>query len=377
MIYLDNAATTKPEEDVVSCYAKESAAHFGNANSPHRLGQEAAKALRKAREEILSALRLSATHNLIFTSGATEANNLALKGVAFQYQNRGKKILSNLGEHSSVKAPLNQLKEAFGFDVKMLPISEEGKLLPSVLESELDKQTILVSVMAANNEVGSINDIPALAKLVHSYPKAFFHVDATQAIGKIVLPYSEVDLLTFSGHKFGGLKGTGCLIYRKTIKFLSLASGGSQEEGFRAGTVDVAGAISLALALQKALARQKEGFENAKALQQKLLSGLLKTGEVRINSPKDAMPHIVNFSLLHKKASVVVEALSERGIYVSSHAACDEKLNHGSPVLLAMGAKEEDAKNAIRVSFSYQSREEDVDGFLAAFRAILQEVKDR
>ncbi|MBO4541277.1 MAG: cysteine desulfurase [Bacilli bacterium] len=377
MVYLDNAATTKPEDEVVSCYSKAASSFFGNANSPHRAGQEAAKALRKAEEEILSALGVSATHDLIFTSGATEANNLALKGVAFQYQNRGRRILSNLGEHSSVKAPLAQLKDSFGFDVQMLPIDSEGKLLPSVLEEAMDKNTILVSAMAVNNELGSINDVPSLANIVHRFPKAFLHVDATQSIGKIDLPYSYIDLFSFSGHKFGGLKGSGVLVYRKSIRFLPILSGGSQQNGFRSGTLDVADAMSLSLALRKAIAHQKEGWEKAQALSERLLQGLLATGECRINSPKDRLPYLVNFSLLHKKASVVVEALSARGIYVSSHAACDEKLNNGSPVLLAMGIESELAKNAIRVSFSYESSEEDVDSFLSAFQEILQEVRDR
>ncbi len=377
MIYLDNAATTRPDPDVLELFSKESFETFGNANSPHRAGQDAAKELRKAKEEILSLLGVSSTHRVLFCSGATEANNLALKGVAFQYQSRGKKIVSDNGEHASVKSPLKQLKEGFGFDVATLPIDENGVLTPSRLLEAMDSNTILVSAMAVNNEVGSVNDIAGLAKVVHSFPKAYFHVDATQAIGKGKFPWKDVDLISFSGHKFGGLKGTGCLVLKKTIKLFPNNAGGTQEDGFRAGTVNVAGALSIALALKKALKDQAANLEKAKALNARLREGLGKNPEIRINSPLDASPYLVNFSLLHKKASVVVEALSEAGIYVSSHAACDEKADVGSPVLAAMGLEEGLAKNAIRVSFSHASDEGEIDAFLAKLNQILLEVRDR
>ena len=378
MIYLDNAATTKPYPEVLDLFVQDNESLFANSNSPHRAGQDAAKALRKAKEEILSLLGLSSSaYSVLLCSGATEANNLALKGVAFQYASRGRKIISDLGEHSSVKSPLKQLKETFGYDVTMLPIKEDGKVDPKSLEEAIDKQTILVSIMGVNNEVGSINDIASLAKIVHSYPKAFLHVDATQAIGKVDLPYDQADLISFSAHKFGGLKGNGCLICKKTMKLFPQNAGGSQEDGLRSGTVDVPGALGMALALKKTVQSQKEHLEKAKALKEHLIQGLKKTNEVVFNSPEDAIPTLLNFSLLHKKASVVVEALSEKGIYVSSHSACDEKLDHGSPVLLAMGKKEELAKNAIRISFSSRTTIEEIDGFLAAFIAIIQEVRDR
>ena len=377
MIYLDNAASSKPTRLALDSYAKLAELSFANASSPHKAGREANRYLEEARKRILKALRLEKTHSILFTSGATEGNNLALKGVAFQYASRGKKIVSCLAEHSSVKNALKELQDQFGFEVVYLPVNSEGKVDPEELKKAKDSQTILVSLMAVNNEIGSINDVKTLASIVHQYPKAYFHVDATQAIGKEDFEYSCADLLTFSGHKFGGLKGNGALCYKKTIKFLPLASGGDQEYGYRSGTVDMPGAYAMSLALEEALKELPAHKAKAKELMGALEKGLKENPLLAINSPKDHTPFLVNFSLLKHKASVILEALSEKEIYVSSHSACDEKKVAPSETLLCMGYEEGRADNAIRVSFSPSNTVEEVETFLQTLSQILTEVKTR
>ena len=200
MIYFDAAATTKPSASVLSRFEEISTRYLGNPSSSHALGREAMRLVDDARKEMLSAFGLSKTHQAIFLSGASEANNLAIKGIAFQYQNRGKKILVSDVEHPSVIAPAQQLSDRFGFELVRLKTDEWGRVSPKTLEEAIDDKTILVSIMGVNNETGAVNDLGALANIVHRYPKCYFHSDLTQAIGKIDVPYSSLDLFSFSGH---------------------------------------------------------------------------------------------------------------------------------------------------------------------------------
>ncbi|MBP5091672.1 MAG: cysteine desulfurase [Bacilli bacterium] len=377
MIYLDNAATSKPCALALKAYLEASELYFANSASPHKAGREANRLLENSRSKILKAVRLEKTHKCLFLSGATEANNLALKGIAFQYQRRGKTIITDTGEHSSVKNACKELEDNFGFNIIRLPLNGEGKVDPAELEKAMSNDVILVSILAVNNETGSINDIKKLSEITHKYPKAYFHVDATQAIGKEDIDYTSADLVSFSGHKFGALKGTGALLYKKTIKFMPLASGGEQEDGFRAGTVDVPGMYSLALTFEDAYRTYAEHHRHVEILMQELETGIARNDELSINSPKGHTPYILNATLKRKKASVVVEALSQKGIYISTHSACDISSNQGSPVLLAMGKSQEDAENALRISLSYENTMEDIRAFLKELNAILLEIKDR
>lgn len=375
MIYFDNAATSKPSEVALKEFERVSACAYGNANSTHAFGYLANRELEKARASVLQDLHIAGTHKLLFLSGASEANNLALKGVAFRYQNRGKRIISFAGEHPSVLSALEQLRDSFGFDVVILPLTKEGKADLKALEEALDKNTILVSAMAANNETGAINDVVSISNMLKAFPKAYLHVDATQAVGKLPFSYGAADLITFSAHKFGGLKGNGGLAYRKNISFLPLVSGGEQESGIRGGTVDVAGASAMAAALHDATNKMKEHIEKMTILRDYLKKSLQKYDEIVPNSPEDASPYIYNFSFLRHKASVVVEALSERDIYVSSVSACSSHGEPASKVLLAMGVPLRQAQNPIRVSMSVDDDEKTIDAFVEALGKILEEVR--
>ncbi len=376
MIYFDNAATTKPYKDVLAAFLNENEECFANPSSRHAYGREANKKLENARNSILKDLDIETSHRVVFTSGASESNNLAIKGVSKNYSGRGKRIITSKVEHPSVLEVFKTLEKE-GFEVIYLPVNQEGVVEPKTLEEVINKETILVSIMATNNETGSNNDVAALASIVHRFPKAFFHVDVTQAIGKRKLPWKDVDLFSFSGHKIHGLKGTGALILKKNITLSRQIDGGDQEYFFRAGTDNVPGDLSLALALHKTLASLEQNIESVSEISTYLREEFKKNEEIIINSPLDSSPFILNISLTKKKASVISEALSHEGIYVSSVSACNSKGEPISYVLEAMGADKGRAMNSIRLSFSYENTLEEAISFLKTFNDILERTIDR
>lgn len=373
IIYFDNAATTVANSEVLETYVKAKTSYFANPSSIHSLGQQANRLLDKAREQIIDLLK-TPNHEVIFTSGATESINLAIKGYALKYQNRGKHIISTNVEHPAVKESLEQLKEQFGFEITYLKVNEKGELSLKDLESSIRKDTILVSVMAVNNETGVIFPIKEIASIVHKHPTVIFHSDVTQAIGKIDLPYQDIDLFSFSGHKIHGLNSSGALIKNKRIELLPVTSGGGQENGFRSGTSDVALDASLAKALRLAISSLKENYQKVALLQGKLMKYLLNNPSLyHINSSDN--PYIVNFSTLTKKASVVVEALSNEGIMVSSTSACHAHKEPISEVVLAMSDNLSLAKNTIRISFDASNTLEEVDVLINKLANIIGEIK--
>lgn len=376
MIYFDNAATTRPSLAVLECFEKENEQCFANPSSRHAYGREAYRKLENARLSILKSLSLSNDYRVLFTSGASESNNLAIKGIAKEYLRRGKRIITTQVEHPSVLEAFRSLEKE-GFEVIYLPTKEDGTVDPETLKENMNKETILVSIMATNNETGSNNDILALSKIVHTFPKAFFHVDVTQAIGKRDLPYSSIDLFSFSGHKIHGLKGTGALILKKNITLLRQIDGGDQEYFFRAGTDNLPGDEALAVALEEATKNLQDNIAHAKEISSFLREGLEKNDEILMNSPLEGSPFILNFSLKRKKASVVTEALSHEGIYVSSVSACNSKGEPISYVLEAMGFSKERAMNSIRLSFSRENTLEEAKTFLNTLQNILERTINR
>ena len=372
-VYLDNAATTLVDPQVLETYNKVKTLYFANPSSIHIPGQEASRMLEKAREQILSLLEVK-DKELIFTSGATEANNLAIKGYCLKHQNRGKHIIVSNIEHPSVLECAKQLEENFGFDVTYLPVNSQGVVEVKELEKALRKDTILVSIMAVNNEIGTVNPIHEIHNLLSKHPLVFFHVDVTQGIGKIDLPYQDMDMFSFSGHKIHGLNSSGALVKNKKIELLPLLSGGGQEDGFRSGTNDLALACSLAKALRLEIEKKDENYKKITAISAYLNEYLKEhKDEFEINSGDN--PYITNFSTKHKKASVVVEALSSRGIYVSSTSACRAKEEPISYVVLALGKGESVAHNTIRVSLSYDNTLDDIKIFINELEKIIKEIK--
>ena len=374
IIYLDNAATSKVYPEVLESYNQITLKYFANPSSIHKLGQESNRLLEKSREQILSLLNLT-HHEVIFTSGATEANNLAIKGYALANRSRGNHLITTAVEHPSV---LNTFKalEKYGYEVTILPVNKNGAIEVNSLKAAIKDNTILVSIMSVNNETGAINPIKEVGELLKNYPKIAFHVDMTQAIGKIDIPLENIDMFSFSGHKIHALLGSGALIKEKKIILEPIAHGGGQESNNRSGTNTLALSATLAKALRISLKEQKENYNKVSNLRDYLISYLKDNPDLYcLNSLEKDNPYIVNFSLLNHKASVVVEALSNKGIMVSSLSACHSKNEDYSYVVLAMNNDMKLAHNTIRVSFSYENTVDDVNALIRGLKQIMKEIK--
>ena len=374
IIYLDNAATSKVHPEVLDSYNQITLKYFANPSSIHFLGQESHRLLEKSREQILNLFKLT-HHEVIFTSGATEANNLAIKGYAFANKGRGNHIITSATEHPSVLNTVKQL-ENYGFEVTILPVNKQGVVEVNSLKEAIKDKTILVSIMSVNNETGAINPIKEIGELLKNYPKIAFHVDMTQAIGKVDIPLENIDMFSFAGHKIHGLLGSGALIKEKKIILEPLNSGGGQENNLRSGTNTVALSASLAKALRLAIKGQQENYQKVSNLRDYLLSYLKDNPDIYIiNSYSLDNPYILNFSLINHKASVVVEALSNKGIMVSSLSACHSKYEDYSYVVHAMNQDMKLAHNTIRVSFSYENSVDDVNSLIRGLKQIMKEIK--
>ncbi|WP_163581633.1 cysteine desulfurase family protein [Gracilibacillus saliphilus] len=377
MIYLDNSATTKPNPQVLDSFTKASTGYFGNASSIHGIGMDAERLLRKSREQASSLLEVN-PNEIIFTSGGTEGNNLAIKGIALEHQNRGKHIITSSIEHPSVIETCQGL-EALGFEVTYLDVDESGLVDIDNLKKKMREDTILVSIMHVNNEIGTIQPIKEIGEIVQSYPKAFFHVDHVQGYGKVPINIqaSHVDLCTISGHKIHGLKGTGVLYVKQTVKLFSLAHGGGQERRIRSGTENVAGIVSLVKAMRLAKEKQSELSKKLTTLKHALMEQLQTLDRVVINTPKIASaPHIVNFSVRGLKPEVVIHALEEFDIFISTKSACSSKSADESAVLIACGKDRDIAISGLRISMSYETTKDEIDYFFQKLTEVIKKLSE-
>ncbi|MCS3482560.1 cysteine desulfurase family protein [Bacillus sp. JUb11] len=355
MIYLDNSATTKPYPEVLQVHQQVSERFFGNPSSLHQLGIDASRLLSETRKQILHYTGFT-QYEIIFTSGATEANNIAIKGAALAKMNRGRHIVTTAIEHPSVIESFEQLKTLFGFDISYIQVNEHGRADMTHLKEVLRPDTVLVSLMHVNNETGAIQPIEEAASIIRKYAKeAIFHVDGVQGIGKVPLPKGmDIDLLTMSGHKIHGLKGTGALFLKREIVLAPFITGGEQELGLRSGTENPAGAVSLAKAIKQSFEYLNKHHDEMIALKTELEQQLGKIEGVVINTPlTHSAPHIVNFSVPGIQIEVLLHMLEKEGIYVSTTSACSAKKKEPSRVLLAMGKSEEAAKSSMRISLTY------------------------
>lgn len=357
MIYFDNSATTKPYKEVLDSFVKVSSEYFGNPSSLHGMGIQAEKLLTQARAQVANLLAVKPSE-IYFTSGGTESNNLAIKGTALVHKTKGKHLIFSSIEHPSVRGAMEQLKK-LGFTITYLPTDQDGRVNVEDIIASIQKDTILISVMHVNNEVGTIQPIKEIGSLLKQrYPTILFHVDAVQAIGKVPINLAEngIDLCSFSAHKFHGLKGTGALFIREGVRLDSLLSGGNQESQIRSGTENVAGAVAMAKALRMTMAKSEIGIEDMKKVKSLLITELTKIDELTINTPiENSAPHILNFSIKGIKAEVLIHALEEQGIYLSTTSACSSKKQLPSQTLLAMGVPEDLADSAFRISLSYDN----------------------
>lgn len=376
MIYFDNSASTKPYKEIIDSFVTVSSEYFGNPSSLHSIGGQAEKLLSQAREQVAKQLAVKPSE-IYFTSGGTEGNNLAIKGAAAINGKRGRHLITTAIEHASVRAAMEQLRQE-GFNVTYLPVDEQGRVRVADLERAIRKDTILISIMQVNNEVGTTQPIEEIGKMLKKYPTVLFHVDAVQAIGKVPFSISEsrIDFCTISGHKFHGLKGTGALFIREGARLAPLFSGGGQERKMRSGTENVAGAVALAKALRITMVKSSSGIERMKKIQSKLRTGLNEIEGIKINSPiEHTAPHILNFSLLGMKSEVFIHALEEQGVFVSTTSACSSKRKSPSKTLLEMGVPESLAESAVRISLSFDNTEAEAKAALEAFEKTANQLR--
>ncbi|WHX39626.1 cysteine desulfurase family protein [Mesobacillus sp. AQ2] len=373
MIYLDNSATTKPYKQVLDSFIKVSEDFYGNPSSLHKIGGQAEKLLQQARSQVARLLRVKETE-ILFTSGGTESNNLAIKGIAMAHRERGRHIITTSIEHASVQNAMVQL-ESLGYEITYVKPDSTGFVSADSIQKELREDTILVSVMHVNNEVGTIQPIEEIGIVLKKYPKAFFHVDFVQGIGKVPLDlyHSGVHLATISGHKFHGLKGTGALFMKEGVRLSPLLSGGNQEWKQRSGTENVAGMVAMAKALRMTLELRAEKLDQMKSAMEILRNGISHIKEITIHTPEEkSAPHILNFSISGLKAETFVHALEEKDIYVSTTSACSSKKKAASKTLLEMGIPVAEAESAIRISLTYSNTAEEAE---IAAKAIAGTVK--
>lgn len=369
MIYFDNAATTKIYDDALTSYVQVSQKFFGNPSSLHQLGVDAFQVLTKARAQVASLLSVQ-PEEIFFTSGGTESNNWAIKGTALEKSVFGKHIITTKIEHPSVIQTCKQL-ERFGFEVTYLDVDSNGIVNVDQLKESLRKDTILVSVMAVNNEVGAVQPIAEIAKVLEEYPSIHFHVDAVQAVERAsqLLAIGRIDLLSLSAHKFHGPRGVGIMYKKFGRKIQALLTGGGQEKGERSTTENLPGIVATTKALRMALEEESVTGE----LRSQLWKELATKSEIRIFSPEDGASHVVCFAIKGVRGEVVVHAFENHGIYISTTSACSSKKGDSSSTLYAMDVPTEWATGAVRVSFSNDNTKEEVEQFIEVLHQLMKQ----
>ncbi|NMH71754.1 cysteine desulfurase [Bacillus sp. RO2] len=375
MIYLDNSATTRPYKEVLDSFLKVSTEYFGNPSSLHSLGGEAEMLLNRSRETIASLLHVH-HKEVIFTSGGTESNNLAIKGCALSKRNIGNHIITTAIEHPSVANAIKDLEKE-GFKVTILPVDKEGRITVKQVEDALRKDTVLVSIIHVNNETGVIQPVEEIGEVLLNYPNVSFHVDHIQGIGKVPLRMAVIDLCSLSAHKFHGLKGNGVLIAKNGVKLHPLLSGGDQEWTLRSGTENVGGIVAMTKALRMTLENSENYLSDLTALKHYLLDELVQIDGVFIHtSTSQSAPHIVNFSVPGIKSEVLVHALGNKDIYVSTTSACSSKRKAPSKTLMAMGVTRQQAESAIRISMTYSTTKEEIRLLLKELIQAINTIKE-
>lgn len=372
-IYFDCASTVKPYPEVLKVFSDISMNDFANASSNHALGFQCSSILLRARTQVAKYLHVL-PEEVIFTSGASEGNNLAIKGIAYHNKGWAKRIITTKAEHPSVLNVFKKLEEE-GFDVVYLDYDEEGKLDLEQLKEALKVPTSLVSVMSVNNEVGFIFSVDEIYSIVKKNSRAIVHVDATQSVTKENLNPSSYDLMTFSGHKIGGLKGSGVLVKKKNVVLDEQIIGGEQENGMRAGTTPLGLDCSIATALRLSMSTQNQRREQAKKINTYLREELSKIDEIEITSKGNCSPFMLSFALKLHKGSIIAESLSNMGVYVSTKSACSSREEGYSYVLKNAGYDEVIASNGIRLSFSGTEDMKDAVDFISALKEVLSSVK--
>lgn len=377
MIYFDNSATTKPYPEALATYTEVATRIWGNPSSLHNLGSQATRILEASRKQIAELIGKKA-EEIYFTSGGTEGDNWILKGVAFEKAPYGKHIIVSDIEHPAIKESAAWLKTQ-GFEVDYAPVDARGFVKVDALASLLRPDTTLVSVMAVNNEIGSIQPIHDIAALLEDRPTISFHVDAVQALAKVAtevyLP-ERVDFATFSSHKFHGLRGVGFVYIKEGKKITPLLTGGGQEKEMRSTTENVAGIAATAKALRLAMENQEAFASKTQQMKEVIRKELANYPDVTIFSSEDHFaPHILTFGIKGVRGEVVVHAFEEFDIYISTTSACSSKAGKPAGTLVAMGVDKSIAQTAVRLSLDIENDMSQVEQFLTKFKLIYEQTR--
>ena len=377
MIYFDNSATTKPYPEALATYTEVATRIWGNPSSLHNLGSQATRILEASRKQIAELIGKKA-EEIYFTSGGTEGDNWILKGVAFEKAPYGKHIIVSDIEHPAIKESAAWLKTQ-GFEVDYAPVDARGFVKVDALANLLRPDTTLVSIMAVNNEIGSIQPIHEIAALLEDRPTISFHVDAVQALAKVAtevyLP-ERVDFATFSSHKFHGLRGVGFVYIKEGKKITPLLTGGGQEKEMRSTTENVAGIAATAKALRLAMENQEAFASKTQQMKEVIRKELSNYPDVTIFSGEDHFaPHILTFGIKGVRGEVVVHAFEEFDIYISTTSACSSKAGKPAGTLIAMGVDKSIAQTAVRLSLDLENDMSQVEQFLTKFKLIYEQTR--
>ena len=377
MIYFDNSATTKPYPEALATYTEVATRIWGNPSSLHNLGSQATRILEASRKQIAELIGKKA-EEIYFTSGGTEGDNWILKGVAFEKAPYGKHIIVSDIEHPAIKESAAWLKTQ-GFEVDYAPVDARGFVKVDALANLLRPDTTLVSVMAINNEIGSIQPIHDIAALLEDRPTVSFHVDAVQALAKVAtevyLP-ERVDFATFSSHKFHGLRGVGFVYIKEGKKITPLLTGGGQEKEMRSTTENVAGIAATAKALRLAMENQEAFASKTQQMKEVIREELANYPDVTVFSGEDHFaPHILTFGIKGVRGEVVVHAFEEFDIYISTTSACSSKAGKPAGTLIAMGVDKSIAQTAVRLSLDLENDMSQVEQFLTKFKLIYEQTR--
>lgn len=374
MIYFDNSATTKIESSVLDTYQKVSETFFGNPSSLHQLGDAPSKLLEQSRKQIANEMGVRA-EEIYFTSGGTEGDNWVIKGTALEKIRFGKHIITTSVEHPAVYETMEQLA-SFGWEITYLPVNKEGLISPVDLKKAIREDTVLVSVIGVNNEIGSVQPLREIGEILNDYPGVHFHVDAVQTLGTVDLSLgkdSRVDMAVFSGHKFKAPRGIGFVYIKEGRQLAPLLTGGGQEKGLRSGTENLPAIAAMARAVRLAKEEEQSKQDHMRAMQTQLRNYLSTKEKVTIFTPEGHAPHILCFGIEGIRGEVTVHAFEDRDIFISTTSACSSKATDvDSSTLSAIGVPKPVAETANRISLSAENTLEEVAAFIRVFDEIYE-----
>lgn len=362
-IYLDYASTTPTNPQILKDAQLIMNDYFQNADSLHFGGQRVSDLVRQSRKALADMLGVL-PYEIIFTSGASESNSAAIKGIAFANMHKGKHLITTAVEHSSVKGAFQQLKDRFGFEVSVIGVDSQGNLDLEALKGALREDTILVCAMAINNEVGTITDVGKLAQIVKKHSNAYLHIDGVQALAHHEFSMQQIDSVAFSAHKIHGLKGSGLWIKKAHVACDPLINGGQQQFGYRGGTIDNVAAILWAKTLRLARENYKKNEAKILKLSQRLYQAFEDEDYILINSSKDGSPYIFNLSIINVGSEIMMNGLNKAGFAISAQSTCNSSSIEPSHVLKAMGRTDEEALSTVRISMSYLTTEDEIESII-------------